>query len=121
MTILASNEAAGVVVNCNCTVRNASSTLGQSACLHYERSLERRLSTIQDIEAIFTSTDDDGVVHVYPVVREYRSELYDELLQQERLIEEEHPQISFEFHVRAHQGRKPHRAVPVGARLVFLR
>jgi hypothetical protein len=43
------------------------------------------------------------------------------LLKQERRIEREFPQVQFEFHTRAHQGREPIRAVPFGSQSLFVR
>jgi hypothetical protein len=75
---------------------------------------------IPEIDAVFTASD-NNVVHVFSVVREFKDSVYDKLLKKERLIEKAFPEISFEYHVRAHQGRKPSLAVPFGAEAVFLR
>jgi len=79
------------------------------------------LSKLSEIDAVFISTDASNVVHVFSVVRDYQSKMYDKLLRKERLVEKDFPGIVFEFHLRAHQGRKPHRAVPFGSQLVFVR
>jgi hypothetical protein len=80
-----------------------------------------QLSTISGIEALFLHIDYDGVVHVYSVVADYSFGLYRELLKRERMVEKKLPTIRFDFHVRAHQGREPVRAVPLGARPLFMR
>jgi hypothetical protein len=68
-----------------------------------------------------TKLDHPNIVHVYSVVPEYRDNLYGKLLKQERLVEKELPQMKIEFHVRAHQGREPFRAVPFGSQPLFIR
>ena len=80
-----------------------------------------QLSKIPGVDAVFVYVDDDGLVHVYSVVPEFSFVLYKRLVKRERIIEETCPQLRFEFHVRAHQGRKAARAVPLGARRVFVR
>jgi hypothetical protein len=84
-------------------------------------SLCRHLSKLPEIDAVFTWTDDCDVVHVYSVVHDFQSKFYDKLMKKERLVERDFPEIPFEFHVRAHQGRKPERAVPVGSEPVFVK
>ena len=74
--------------------------------------IRRALSRVPTIDAVFLLTDDANVVHVFSVVREFQSKLYDKLLTKERAIEKDLPEIAFEFHVRAHQGREPAEAVP---------
>jgi flavoprotein len=73
------------------------------------------------IDAVFLSRDDANVVHVYSVARDFQPKIYDQLLKQERVIEKDFPEIAFEFHLRAHQGRQPAQAVPFDAELVFAR
>lgn len=81
----------------------------------------RALSKTPAIDAVFLLTDDANVVHVFSVVREFQSKLYDTLLRKERAIEKALPEIAFEFHVRAHQGREPAEAAPFEAELVYAR
>ena len=83
--------------------------------------IRRALSKAPAIDAVFVLTDDADVVHVFSVVREFQSKLYDELLKKERAVEKVLPEIVFEFHVRAHQGREPAEAVPFEAELVYAR
>jgi hypothetical protein len=42
-------------------------------------------------------------------------------MKQENLVEKDHPSLFFDFHTRVHQGRPPHRSVPYGAEMVFLK
>jgi hypothetical protein len=86
-----------------------------------EDVIRRVLSKAPEIEAVFLLTDDANVVHVFSVVREFQSKLYDKLLKKERAIEMVLPEVLLEFHVRAHQGRKPAQAVPFEAELVYAR
>jgi hypothetical protein len=97
-----------------------SSKEGANGALH-EQALRRRLSSVDAVRAVFLAADDEGIIHVYSVVPEYDSGFYDELLKQERLVEKEFPHLTFEFHVRAHQGREPARAVPFGSQPLFVR
>jgi hypothetical protein len=101
-------------------VENGSSAVMKSpgSC---EDVIHRALSKMPEIDAVFILTDDANVVHVFSVVREFQSKLYDKLLKKERAIEQSLPQITFEFHVRAHQGRAPAQSVPFDAELVYAR
>ncbi len=83
--------------------------------------VRRVLSKIREIDAVFLLSSDADVVHVFTVVREFRSSFYDALLKSERAIEKNFPLIAFDFHVRAHQGREPAQAVPFEAKLVYAR
>ena len=84
-------------------------------------AIRRSLSKMPGIDAVFLLKDDANIVHVFSVVRDFQSKIYDQLLKKEHAIEMALPEIAFEFHVRAHQGREPARAVPVDAELVFTR
>ncbi len=83
--------------------------------------IRRSISKTPEIDAVFLLTDDANVVHVFSVVREFQSKIYDTLLKKERAIEKDLPEIAFEFHVRAHQGREPAESVPLEAELVYAR
>ena len=87
----------------------------------YQDAITRHLSKIPQIDAVFLLTDDTNVVHVFSVVREFQSTIYNKLLKKEGVIEKKFREIAFEFHVRAHQGRKPAEAVPFEAELVYRR
>ena len=87
----------------------------------YEGLVASQLSNIPGIDAVFIYGNDDGLVHVYSVVPEFSFGLYKRLAKRERIIEKSLPQLRFDFHVRAHQGRKATRVVPIGARAVFVR
>src|SRR5438270_756840 len=98
------------------TVGSGTSLKEPAASQPHEHALCRRLSRVEAVHAVYLATDDEGTIHVYSVVPDYCSDLYDKLLKQERLVEKQFPQLTFEFHVRAHQGRQPHGAVPFGSR-----
>ena len=102
------------------TTRNGSIALGKRAA-SCEDVIRGVLSKAREIEAVFLLTDDAEVVHVFSVVREFQSTLYDKLLKKEHAIEKALPEILFELHVRDHQGRKPAQAVPFEAELVYAR
>jgi hypothetical protein len=88
---------------------------------HLGTVLARHLSKVPRVEAVYVEHDDARLVHVYSVVSDYDTAFYRKLLNQERRIEREMPEVSFEFHVRAHQGRRPGLAVPFGSVPVYLR
>jgi hypothetical protein len=93
-------------------------TNGGSASYH--EALIRHLAGLVAVEGVFTLCE-DPVIHVYSVIAEHQSAIYKSLLRRETLVEKEHPEISFEFHTRVHQGRPVHRAVPFGATQVYCR
>jgi hypothetical protein len=97
------------------------STLAMKCAASCEDVIRRVLCKAPEIEAVFLLTDDACVVHVFSVVREFQSKFYDKLLKKEHAIEHALPEILFEFHLRAHQGRKPVQAVPFEAELVYAR
>ena len=72
------------------------------------------------VDAVFVNTVSD-TIHVYSVVKEHREKYFKGLLQQEALVERAFPEVSFEFHTRVHQGRKPSESGPWGSELVYLR
>jgi hypothetical protein len=83
--------------------------------------LARHLSKVPDVAAVYVEHDDARFVHVYSVVSDFDTAFYRKLLGQERRIEREMPEVTLEFHVRAHQGRRPGLAVPFGSVPVYLR
>jgi len=87
----------------------------------YQELLAAQISSIPGVDAVFIYADNEGPVHVYSVVEDYSVDIYKQLLNCERKIEKELPGMRLDFHVRAHQGRKPARAAPLGARPVFVR
>src|SRR5439155_19840981 len=74
----------------------------------WRESLRRRLSKIPEIEGIFAVAT-AGVIHVFTVIADHKSEIYEPLMKQESLVEKDHPSVAFDFHTREHQGRPPHR------------
>lgn len=87
----------------------------------FAQFIGRRLSSVKEVDAIFIAANEERVVHVYSVVRDFHADVYDELLKQEKRIEKKFPEARFDFHLRAHQGREPHLAVPADSRLLFFR
>jgi len=87
----------------------------------YQSSVSKHLSKIPEIDAVFLLTDEDNIVHVYSVTREFQERMYDKLIKQQNRVEQDFPGTIFDFHVRAHQGRQANRAVPFGCEPVFLR
>lgn len=86
-----------------------------------QRLVASQLSKVVAIEAVFVLVDEDKKIHVYSVVPDFSFGLYKRLVKREEVIEKKLPGMKFDFHVRAHQGRKADRAVPVGALPVFVR
>jgi hypothetical protein len=86
----------------------------------WREALRAHLAKVPEVDGVFMSAE-KNVIHVYSVVLEFNDRLYKRLLKQESLIEKGFPEIAFEFHTRAHQGREPHFAVPFDAEQVFLR
>ena len=103
------------------TIGPATSLKERSNRPPHEQSLWRRLLSVDAVCAVFLAADYEDTIHVYSVVLEYDSGFYGELLKQERLVEKEFPHLTFEFHVRAHQGREPAHAVPFGSQPLFVR
>ncbi len=87
----------------------------------YEKAIRRVLSGVPQIDAVFLLRDETNVIHIYSVVREFQSKFYTRLLPKETAIEKKFPEMAFEFHVRAHQGREPAQAAPFEAELVYSR
>jgi hypothetical protein len=101
---------------------SSASLMENKAYSSFEGAVARCLSKMKAIDAVYLLKDaEHDVVHVYSVVNDFASDLYPGLLRQERRMEGDFPEIKFEFHVRAHQGRQAFRAVPFGAQLVFAR
>jgi hypothetical protein len=113
------SERVGVVMG-NSRAKSISSSGPAKQVTGLAISMSRHLSKLREVDAVFTWADDGNVIHVYSVVHDFQSRTYKKLLQKERLVERDFPEISFEFHVRAHQGRNPEHAVPVGSESVFV-
>jgi hypothetical protein len=86
----------------------------------YRESLARRLGKVAGIEVVYIMIRGD-VVHVCSVMAEHESRIFKSLIKQENLVEKDHPDITFDFHTRVHQGRPLNRVVPTGADVVFSR
>lgn len=98
--------------------RKTASTNGQVS--NWRETLRHRLSKVAGIDGIFV-VETKGLVHVFTVIAEHNSGIYDPLMKQESLVEKDHPKVAFDFHTREHQGRPPHEAVPRGAEVLFLK
>lgn len=83
-------------------------------------AVRKYLSKVPKVDAVFVN-DVSGIAHVYSVVEKFGTEDCGLLLKQEAKVEKAFPQVPFEFHTRAHQGRKPGESGPWGAELVYLR
>ncbi|MBI3822482.1 MAG: hypothetical protein HY289_07360 [Planctomycetes bacterium] len=83
-------------------------------------AIRLHLANVPTVDAVFVNTVSE-TIHVYSVVKEHREVYLKGILRQEDLIEKAFPEISFEFHTRAHQGRKPSESGPWGSELVYLR
>ncbi len=83
-------------------------------------AIRLHIAKVPTVDAVFVNSVSE-TIHVYSVVREIREKYYKGLLHQEGLIEKAFPEVSFEFHTRAHQGRKPSESGPWGSELVYLR
>ncbi|HXD88078.1 MAG TPA: hypothetical protein VN641_16440 [Urbifossiella sp.] len=92
----------------------------ESGAEPYHQPLRDRLHKVKEVDAVYVSTDDAGIVHVYSIVRDF-GDFYERLAKQEHLAQQDCPDVDFEFHVRAHQGRKPYMAVPFESNPVFVR
>jgi hypothetical protein len=78
------------------------------------------LAKVAAVDAVFAN-DASGTVHVYSIVEKFEDDSCGLLLTEEVKVEKAFPKVSFEFHTRAHQGRKPSESGPWGSELVYLR
>jgi hypothetical protein len=78
------------------------------------------LAKVPEVDAVYVSTA-SATIHVYSVVENLRDTDYKRLIRQEDRIEKEFPEMSFEFHATAHQGRKPTGKESNTSELIFLR
>jgi hypothetical protein len=83
-------------------------------------ALRRHLSKVPEVDAVYVSTA-SATVHVYSYVEDFHTTNYKRLIRQEDRVEKEFPEISFEFHTSAHQGRKPTGKEPNRSELIYLR
>ena len=83
--------------------------------------IAQELRAISAVEAVFAERDAEGLLMVFVVVREHEEVVYELVWAAEGKIIERLGAHQFEFRIRAHQGRPPRRAVPVGSRPLFLR
>jgi hypothetical protein len=83
-------------------------------------AIRLHLAKVPEVDAVYVS-DYGTYVHVYSVVEDFCDKMYNRLLRREALIEKAFPKMYFEFHTRAHQGRKPTGNESHTSELVFLR
>lgn len=83
-------------------------------------AIRMHLAKVPTVDAVFVN-DASGTVHVYSIVERFKDDLCGELMEQEAKVEKAFPRVSFEFHTRRHQGRKPSESGPWGSELVYLR
>jgi hypothetical protein len=83
-------------------------------------AIRAHFAKVPDVDAVYVSTA-SATVHVYAIVEDFHATNYNRLMRQEDRIEREYPEISFEFHTRAHREKKPTGNEPHTSELVFLR
>jgi len=83
-------------------------------------AIRRYFAKVPGVDAVFVNALSEAV-HVYSIVEKYEDESCEQLMKQESKVEKAFPKVPFEFHTRAHQGRKPSESGPWGAELVYLR
>ncbi len=83
-------------------------------------TVRHRLGKVAGIEAVFVAMS-GKIIHVFSVMAEHESGIYDPLMSQEEKVEADHPNLAFDFHTRVHQGRSPRDSVPLGAELIFVK
>src|SRR5260370_450172 len=77
-------------------------------------AIRLHLAKAPGVDAVFVNTASE-TIHVYSVVKEHRETYFKGLLRQENQIEKAFSEVSFQFHPRAHQGRKPSESGPWGS------
>lgn len=85
-----------------------------------ESTLISALSEIGEVDAIYTHEDSDGVLMVFVVAREHTDTVYEAILAAESELKES-VRNKIEMRVRAHQGRRHDKAVPMGTKPIFVR
>lgn len=86
----------------------------------WRAAIRVHFAKVPEVDAVYVSTA-SATVHVYAVVASLRDTDYKRLMRQEDRIEKEYPEISFEFHATAHEGKKPTGKESHTSELVFLR
>ncbi len=101
---------------------------GSAALPEFRASLSREdsvigleLEQLRQVKAVYVHRDEEGVLHVYTVVPQHESATYSQLIRAEERIRSSLPARSIHFHIRAHQGRQPGRAVPLASEPIFIR
>ena len=85
-----------------------------------EKTILDRLWEVSPVDAVYCDRDREGLLMVFVVVREHDDDAYEQVLRAEEGIARECPE-PIELRIRAHQGRNPRRAVPIGTLPLLLR
>ena len=85
----------------------------------HEDTLRTKLAKVAEVDAVYVEVE-NGVIHVYSIVHDM-GDFYERLMAQEKAVAKAWPQIRFDFHVRAHQGRQTDQAAPPFARAIYCR
>ncbi len=83
-------------------------------------AIRRHLSKVPGVDAVYVNTASSSI-HVYSVVEDFHTTDCKRLMRQEDRIEREFPEVSFEFHTRAHRGKKPTGRETRTSELAYLR
>ncbi len=86
----------------------------------WRAAIQRLFAKVSAVHAVFTYEFDDAI-HVYSIVERFDDDSCGKIMKQESMLEKAFPDLSFEFHTRAHQGRKPSESGPWSSKLVYLR
>lgn len=93
-----------------------------SATLPHENAvIARAFESVAVVDGVFAAKDEEGVWQVYTVVRDHSDEAYEQVLAAESAILARLQNVGLSFHIFAHQGRSPHKCVPVRSEPLFLR
>ena len=85
-----------------------------------EQMITEALWNVHQVEAVYADRDGEGLLMVFVVVAEHDDDVYEVILGVEQHLVDASPE-ALELRIRAHQGRDPRKAVPVGTLPLFLR
>lgn len=80
-----------------------------------------QLERVAEVSAVYVCHDEEGVLHVFSVVPEHTERAYRRLMDAEEQVRDRLSDVSVQFHIRAHQGRRPEAAVPLTSDPIFVR
>src|SRR5688572_5298838 len=72
----------------------------------WRNAIRRYFAKVPGVDAVFVYALSESI-HVYSIVEKYEDDSCEQLMKQESKVEKAFPKVPFEFHTRAHQGRKP--------------